>query len=239
MADKKLNEVQKVTDMAYVPVIMADGSIGQIAKADLASVVAEQIKPASGIMKDYLNFMGSCNDVLEAGIRYIYGAYATDSPYSGVNGLLVTFKSSFKTLNSDYVSQVFYANPSGVFERFNATGKSDGWSPWQRIDNFGCNSLAELSAGVAGVFNKSYAQDMNDAVGHNESGMYSNTTLNLPSGLTGVGVYTVFRAKYEANDSLFLVQMLFPEDSASYEVYIRKCWNNTWTSWRRIATPMI
>lgn len=44
MADKKLNEVTKVTDMAYVPVIMADGSIGQIAKADLASVVAEQIR---------------------------------------------------------------------------------------------------------------------------------------------------------------------------------------------------
>ena len=40
MADKKLNEVTKVTDMAYVPVIMSDGSIGQIAKADLASVVA-------------------------------------------------------------------------------------------------------------------------------------------------------------------------------------------------------
>lgn len=40
MADKKLNEVQKVTDMAYVPVIMADGSVGQIAKADLATVVA-------------------------------------------------------------------------------------------------------------------------------------------------------------------------------------------------------
>lgn len=43
MADKKLNEVTKVTDMAYVPVIMSDGSIGQIAKADLASVVAEMI----------------------------------------------------------------------------------------------------------------------------------------------------------------------------------------------------
>ena len=40
MADKKLNEVTKVTDMAYVPVIMEDGSIGQIAKEDLASVVA-------------------------------------------------------------------------------------------------------------------------------------------------------------------------------------------------------
>ena len=43
MADKKLNEVTKVTDMAYVPVIMADGSIGQISKADLSSVVAELI----------------------------------------------------------------------------------------------------------------------------------------------------------------------------------------------------
>ena len=41
MADKKLNEVTKVTDMAYVPVILSDGSVGQIAKADLATVVAE------------------------------------------------------------------------------------------------------------------------------------------------------------------------------------------------------
>ena len=40
MADKKLNEVTKVTDMAYVPVILSDGSVGQIAKADLATVVA-------------------------------------------------------------------------------------------------------------------------------------------------------------------------------------------------------
>lgn len=41
MSDKKLNEVPKVTDMAYVPVIMEDGSIGQISKSDLASVAAE------------------------------------------------------------------------------------------------------------------------------------------------------------------------------------------------------
>lgn len=45
--DKKLNEVTKVTDMAYVPVIMADGSIGQIAKSDLASVVAGVIGDAN------------------------------------------------------------------------------------------------------------------------------------------------------------------------------------------------
>lgn len=45
--DKKLNEVTKVTDMAYVPVIMADGSIGQIAKADLATVVAGEFMKAN------------------------------------------------------------------------------------------------------------------------------------------------------------------------------------------------
>ena len=89
---------------------------------------------------------------------------------------------------------------------------------------------------VAGMFNKSYAQDMNNAVGYNESGMYSSSTLNLPSGITGVGSYTVLRAKYEVNENLFLAQILFPENSTSNDVYIRKCWNNTWTSWRRIAT---
>lgn len=47
MADKELNEVPKVTDMEYVPVIMADGNIGQIAKADLASVVAGLIGEAT------------------------------------------------------------------------------------------------------------------------------------------------------------------------------------------------
>ena len=54
--DRKLNEVKKVTDMAYVPVIMADGSIGQIAKSDLASVVAGVIgnanKSKAGLMSD-------------------------------------------------------------------------------------------------------------------------------------------------------------------------------------------
>lgn len=52
MADKKLNEVTKVTDMAYVPVIMSDGSIGQIAKADLASVVAASLPTQTATLAD-------------------------------------------------------------------------------------------------------------------------------------------------------------------------------------------
>lgn len=53
MADKKLNEVQKVTDMAYVPVILADGSVGQIAKADLATVVAGIILKSDTAIRGY------------------------------------------------------------------------------------------------------------------------------------------------------------------------------------------
>lgn len=59
MADKKLNEVQKVTDMAYVPVILADGSVGQIAKADLASVVAGYIGTFSQSNKGTLAASGT------------------------------------------------------------------------------------------------------------------------------------------------------------------------------------
>lgn len=46
MADKKLNESKIVKDMDYVLVTLADGSVGQIAKSDLASVVAACIAKA-------------------------------------------------------------------------------------------------------------------------------------------------------------------------------------------------
>ena len=63
MADKKLNEVQKVTDMAYVPVILADGSVGQIAKADLASVVAGLINRVQCISTSKTNSKSISIDV--------------------------------------------------------------------------------------------------------------------------------------------------------------------------------
>ena len=83
MADKKLNEVTKVTDMAYVPVIMSDGSIGQIAKSDLASVVAGKIGNAN-----YSN-----TGLMPSGYAYTSGTrtMAKDEVYSlgGVEGLFL------------------------------------------------------------------------------------------------------------------------------------------------------
>ena len=78
MADKKLNEVTKVTDMAYVPVIMSDGSIGQIAKADLASVVAGLI--GFGLKHTSLGTPGDFNAPIDVGSYYYWGNNATNAP---------------------------------------------------------------------------------------------------------------------------------------------------------------
>lgn len=105
MADKKLNEVTKVTDMAYVPVIMADGSIGQIAKADLASVVegliglkfyninitvkaGEQnkslgISGSSGILYVYNNKSGHTALYLISSFKIVDAAFIKSSASSG------------------------------------------------------------------------------------------------------------------------------------------------------------
>ena len=98
MADKKLNEVTKVTDMAYVPVIMADGSVGQIAKADLASVVAGliglkfyniNITVKAGEQNKSLGISGS------SGILYVY------NNKSGHTALYLI--SSFKTVDAAFI----------------------------------------------------------------------------------------------------------------------------------------
>lgn len=98
MADKKLNEVTKVTDMAYVPVIMADGSVGQIAKADLASVVAEQLKnntwhPLEGLDS---SLPGTFEELFKGLPDYTIITFGT---MSGVEGGCVMFKHTINALS--------------------------------------------------------------------------------------------------------------------------------------------
>ena len=80
MADKKLNEVQKVTDMAYVPVIMADGSVGQIAKADLVSVVAGSMDVKLKCVKEIVTI--DAQSSLNLGVLP-YGIYQLQFPSIG------------------------------------------------------------------------------------------------------------------------------------------------------------
>ena len=127
MADKKLNEVTKVTDMAYVPVIMADGSVGQIAKSDLASVVAEQMgNPLATSRKS-----GSENDFNLYTSNGIYsvdfyekGNSPSPSSYNGI--LIVTNNRIGQTLQFAVVSEAFF---------FRTKTTSNVWSKWYQLSS--------------------------------------------------------------------------------------------------------
>ena len=104
MADRTLDEAPKVTDMAYVPVIMTDGSIGQIAKADLASVVAEQINPlkihseiTEGDLNNYMfngvSYMNpsTAESIINAPINAPYGMLFSLNLYSSAFQLCILY----------------------------------------------------------------------------------------------------------------------------------------------------
>ena len=119
MADKKLNEVTKVTDMAYVPVIMSDGSIGQIAKADLASVVA-------GLMGNPMGYKGqisNANGIKETGIYDLFSNNSHESndiPSIGYSMTLLSFRTNRQGLQLAFA----YGNV-GPFYRI--TEDVDNW----------------------------------------------------------------------------------------------------------------
>lgn len=118
MADKKLNEVPKVTDMAYVPVIMADGSVGQIAKSDLASVVA-------GIMGNPLGFKGDKSSI-DANKLTSTGLYYLSSNIT--NAMNWSFLIVFQFGNANDVVQFNIHNGAGEAKyRKCSSGEWYGW----------------------------------------------------------------------------------------------------------------
>ena len=121
MADKKLNEVTKVTDMAYVPVIMADGSIGQIAKADLASVVA-------GVLA-YQKPKSISTDANEANIVGDYNI-----SYNALNNPAEEWLAMKVLGNGNDIAQIAIGlNTGKTFSRIYKIGV--GWNEWKRLDN--------------------------------------------------------------------------------------------------------
>lgn len=123
MADQKLNEVTKVTDMAYVPVIMADGSIGQIAKADLASVVAGQMRANSSYPYMFRGFVIDANGHIDSGCyRINSNSQNTPTQY----GILVVDGTS------DYILQ--HAFSAGTKTNTYVRMYFDGsWNDWQQL----------------------------------------------------------------------------------------------------------
>ena len=130
MADKKLNEVTKVTDMAYVPVIMSDGSIGQIAKADLATVVAGQmsyIAQETGAGITDLNELKGINNKTTL-YRFVVNSAPSNSPGTGGE---TRFYVEVANIGDSYIYQRFIGLRNHVvYQRFCS---SSSWTDWQQI----------------------------------------------------------------------------------------------------------
>lgn len=129
MADKKLNEVTKVTDMAYVPVIMADGSIGQIAKADLASVVAGMIGLDENFMRSRWGIYGTtdANNVMSPGVYKLgwsSNTGCTNFPHNNyLYGTMIVFR-----FDAVVCTQIIITS-SEVWAR----EYYDGWKSWIQL----------------------------------------------------------------------------------------------------------
>ena len=215
--DRKLNEVKKVTDMAYVPVIMADGSVGQIAKSDLASVVAGVLSTkANTPLLHHEGSLYSAENPFDIDSFYMgivtlnksswsnHPVNVGTAPQEDMRGTLFAYRND--NGSGFFGSQVFTSLDNVAYIR-NFWGNTMG--AWQRLDNFGCNSLEELAGGVAGV------------IGYNKIAFPITDSrawyriLTIPA--QGHSVHDIYLTTY-ANQSGCHVQVMTYSDSSRADV---------------------
>ena len=124
MADKKLNESKIVKDMDYVLVTLADGSVGQIAKSDLASVVAGNLKFNTEVQR-----LNSSFENKDANEIHTNGFFINSNKMSNVPtayGTLISFQVPAMTVQF-YVE----ANTGSAF--FVRNYSAEKWSPWMKL----------------------------------------------------------------------------------------------------------
>lgn len=146
----------------------------------------------AGLMGNPIAYKGTINmaqadSLTDTGIYFINGTSSSNALTN--DGTLVMFKGHNYT-------QTFYSssNPIAAYIR-RRVGTTGDWTPWQRIDNFGFNSLAELSAGIdsARPANNSKSFSVSDSV-------------EVDTGITKMGLYRWGFDKLEyANPMYFIV----------------------------------
>lgn len=126
---------------------------GHITMANLASVLGVDTKEYSTPLED-------CN-VPKSYIQYVNSATANKPENFGGGGYLVNI-SPVKESSTDYGGyclQLLYDYNAGVYYYARSSKRDQGgivWNEWNRIDNFGCNTPADLASllGVLTLMNK-------------------------------------------------------------------------------------
>lgn len=119
----------------------SDGKMVELTKESVASVM-------SGLMGNPLGYqprLTAADDLnnVKSGMYYTGGTENPKNCPDVYNNCIIQYNNSF----SGGRSQILFSTDAR--QTFVRTFNSVEWAPWTRIDNFGYNSLAELSSGVA------------------------------------------------------------------------------------------
>lgn len=146
--DKRLDQVSQLTDFDYALIVKGD-QVAKISSEQLASVMAGLM--GNPLRRESVVTAGNVDGALKPGFyTMVFEPISIGGGTHNFYGVMNVYESE------TYTVQVGYAT-SGVILR-NYRKSSKVWSAWQRIDNFGANTLAEFSSMVAGQMgNKLFA----------------------------------------------------------------------------------
>ena len=180
MADKKLSSVSAVNDMNYVYAETSSGETVKISKADLASVVAGVVQ---GTVSD-------ANNLNNGTYFYNKSGGSVNGPSEINVGIITQISAIGYGSGGNPIQQTFSGRHEGVFKSYARIKWADTWTDWERTDNFGYNSLAELNGGLIEQMNtsKNYPTlqrgEIQDANNATQTGIYQlpSNALNRPQG---------------------------------------------------------
>lgn len=120
----------------------SDGKMVELTKESVASVMAGLMGNPIG----YRRLLTSVDDLNNIGDGIFYTS-GVDDPANSPRGMYNNVIVQYSNPSAGHRFQTLYSSNGQVcmFRRFDTLG----WTDWSRLDNFGYNTLAELSSGVA------------------------------------------------------------------------------------------
>lgn len=186
-------------------------NFGHSTIADLASGVAQEMGNPIGY-KSTLQSGTNIDTVLDNGIYFSY-----HSNFSGTVPIVSSYNSSitvYKTASST-IQHITYETGAS-FIRYKSY--NNDWGKWQRIDNFGANTEAELASVVA---EKLPGNNMQKA-------LYDSIKLNDPEHMINSGVYriagsagslgTTYGTVFVARNTTYGFQIFISQDTARVKI---------------------
>ena len=171
----------------------------------------------AGVLNKSKGVISDCNSATTSGI-YTTTKETLNQPKGGTFGFVNVIPLGTYIIQ-EYIS--ISSDKIQAFRVFTTTNMSD----WQRADTFGCNTLAELSEGVAEesringlevLYKKNTPKDFNEC---NITGVYSCGGTAAENGPTAspFGTMIVFNSSLSSG---YTIQMFFSKGS-TFSIYVR------------------